>query len=110
MLSICAPALIYMVFSLTQIVIDMFNQLYNTATMKAIVMIMVTILLNALCQNGLTTIAWIIVFIPFIFMTFIVGMLVFVFGLNNKNHTETSDTNTNKDSNKKGNLVFYTNT
>jgi hypothetical protein len=103
MLSMCAPALIYMVFSLTQIIIDMFNQLYNTAAMKTIVMIMVTILLNALCQNGLTTIAWLIVFIPFIFMTFIMGMLVFVFGLNKK------DTKQNGiDTSKGGNMVFYT--
>ena len=102
MLSICAPALIYMVFSLTQIVIDMFNQLYNTATMKAIVMIMVTILLNALCQNGLTTIAWLIVFIPFIFMTFIMGMLVFVFGLKKQTSNNMIDTS------KSGNMVFYT--
>lgn len=99
MLSICAPALIYMVFSLTQIVIDIFNNLYNTATMKAIVMVIVTILLNALCQNGLTTIAWLIVFIPFIFMTFIMGMLVFVFGLKKQTSSNTP---------KSGNMVFYT--
>jgi hypothetical protein len=44
-------------------------------------MIMITFLLNALCQGGLSIISWFIVFIPFILMTVIVTMLLYVFGL-----------------------------
>jgi ABC-type bacteriocin/lantibiotic exporter with double-glycine peptidase domain len=79
--SICPPALIYLAFSLTQIVIDTFKGLYNTAFFKFIVMITITFLLNALCQGGMTIISWILVFIPFIFMTVIVAILLYVFGL-----------------------------
>jgi hypothetical protein len=79
---LCPPALIYLVFSTTQIIIDIFKGLYNTAFFKFIVMFMVTILLNALCQESLGIISWIIVFIPFIFMTIIVSMLLYIFGLN----------------------------
>jgi hypothetical protein len=43
---------------------------------------MITLLLNILCQSGLGTISWIIVFIPFILMTVIVSMLLYIFGLN----------------------------
>ena len=79
--SICPPALIYLAFSLTQIVIDTFKGLYNTAFLKFIVMITITFLLNALCQGGMSIISWVLVFIPFIFMTVIVAILLYVFGL-----------------------------
>ena len=81
MVNICAPAIIYLAFSLTQIIIDTFKGLYNTAFFKVIVMIIITILLNSLCQGGMTVISWIIVFIPFMFMSLIVGILLYVFGL-----------------------------
>jgi hypothetical protein len=81
MLNLCAPALIYVAFSLTQIIIDTLKGLYNTAFLKIIVMIIITILLNSLCQAGMGIISWLIVFIPFIFMTIIVAILLYVFGL-----------------------------
>lgn len=98
--SICPPALIYLAFSLTQIIIDTFKGLYNTAFFKFIVMITITFLLNALCQGGMTIISWIIVFIPFIFMTVIVTILLYVFGLDAATGTlkfkcDTPNSNTN---------------
>ena len=51
--NICSPALLYLAYSLTQIIIDIFRQLYNTAFIKFIVMIIFTILLNILCNQGL---------------------------------------------------------
>lgn len=82
MFKLCPPALIYVVFSLAQILIDTFKGLYNTAFMKFVVSILVTLLLNGLCDGGLGVISWIIVFIPFILMTFVVAMLLYIFGLN----------------------------
>jgi hypothetical protein len=81
MIELCAPALIYIAFSLTQVIIDTFKGLYNTAFFKFIVMIVITFLLNALCQSGMSVVSWIIVFIPFIFMSVIVTILLYVFGL-----------------------------
>ena len=81
MINLCAPAIIYLIFSITQILIDTFKGLYNTAFVKVIVTIMVTLLLNILCEQGLGVVSWIIVFIPFILMTVIVSMLLYVFGL-----------------------------
>ena len=78
---LCSPALLYIAFSLTQIIIDIFKNLYNTAFLKFIVMIIFTILLNILCERGLGVISWLIVFIPFITMTIITSLLLFVFGL-----------------------------
>ena len=78
---LCPPALLYLGFSLTQIIIDTFKGFYNTAFFKSIVMIIFTLILNIMCKKGLSIISWIIVFIPFILMTYITAVLMFVFGL-----------------------------
>jgi len=78
---LCPPALIYLVFSITQIVIDSVKGMYNTALVKIWVSFIFTILLNYLCQLGLGIISWFIVFIPFVLMTIIVGILLLMFGL-----------------------------
>lgn len=78
---LCPPALIYLIFSTTQVIIDSVKGLYNTALMKIWVAILFTILLNYLCSLGLGTISWLIVFIPFILMTLVVAILLLMFGL-----------------------------
>lgn len=78
---ICAPAIIYILFSLTQIVLDAYKGLFNTAIIKFFISIMMTILLNFLCLNGMSIISWIIVFIPFILMTVITVILLYGLGL-----------------------------
>jgi len=83
--TLCPPAILYLGFSLTQIIIDTFKGHYNTAFFKTIVMCIFTLLLNILCSRGLGLISWIIVFIPFILMTYITAVLLFVFGLSPSN-------------------------
>jgi len=83
----CAPAIIYIGFTLTHIIIDTFKQLYNLAFMKFLVMIVFTLVLNILCKKGLGIISWFIVFVPFIFMTIISSTLLFAFGLNPDSNT-----------------------
>tara|TARA_B100000579_G_scaffold82466_1_gene64273 strand:- start:1 stop:441 length:441 start_codon:yes stop_codon:yes gene_type:complete len=78
---LCAPAMLYVVFSITQIIIDIFKNLYNTAFLKFVVMIVFTIALNLLCKMGLGVVSWFIVFVPFIMMTIITSLLLFVMGL-----------------------------
>tara|TARA_B110000495_G_C22900968_1_gene525740 strand:- start:114 stop:836 length:723 start_codon:yes stop_codon:yes gene_type:complete len=107
---LCPPALIYLIFSLTQIVIDTINGLYNTAILKVWVSFIFTILLNYLCNLGLGIISWVIVFIPFILMTIIVSILLLMFGLdpttgkikiqdNDKNNTDKNNTDKKKTTN-----------
>lgn len=105
-LKICAPALIYTIFSLTQIIIDTFKGFYNTALMKFIVMILVTFMLNILCQAGMSIISWIIVFVPFILMSIIVSILLFVFGLDPSSGRISFPNQDIKKENKGGNLIF----
>ena len=78
---LCAPAILYIAFSLTQIIIDVFKEMYNTAFFKFIVMMVFSVVLNILCERGLGVISWFIVFVPFIMMSIITTMLLFVFGL-----------------------------
>jgi predicted membrane protein len=112
MFELCAPALIYIAFSLTQVIIDTFKGLYNTAFFKFIVMIVITFLLNALCKSGMSIISWIIVFIPFIFMSVIVAILLYVFGLDaatgTLNFKCNPDESEDETKNKSGNLIYST--
>jgi hypothetical protein len=79
--NLCSPAILYLGFALTQIVIDLFRKMYNTAIVKSAVAIVFTTVLNMLCSRGLTMISWFIVFIPFVTMTLVTGILLYVFGL-----------------------------
>jgi hypothetical protein len=113
MINLCAPAIIYLIFSITQILIDTFKGLYNTAFIKVIVTIMVTLLLNILCEKGLSVVSWIIVFIPFILMTVIVSMILYVFGLDaatgtlNYNTNPVVDCSNNVTIDSLGNIIIY---
>ena len=78
MQKLCAPAILYIGFTLVQIILDLFKQLYNTAFLKFLVMILFTVILNILCQQGLGIISWFIVFVPFIFMTVITTILLVI--------------------------------
>ena len=102
-MKLCAPTLIYISFSLIHIISDIFLGMYNTAIFKGIVMIIITVLLNSLCASGMTIISWLIVFIPFILMSAIVTILLFVFGLDPA--TGTLDVKCNKNQ-KTGNMVY----
>ena len=108
MFKLCPPSLIYLAFSLIQIILDTINGMYNTAFIKTIVATIITILLNALCQEGMGIISWLIVFIPFIFMSVIVVILLYVFGLDpatGKMNVVCSNW-PNNSKNATGNLIF----
>ena len=81
MVELCLPAKIYVIFSIIQIILDTFNGLYNTAIMKCIISIIMTIILNTFCSVGMSFVSWIIVFIPFLVLTSAALILLYVFGL-----------------------------
>ena len=80
--NVCAPALLYLAFSIIQIIIDIYRGDTIQAFFKFIVMIIFTIVLNAICSSGMTIISWFIVFIAFILMTYVTTILFFIFGIN----------------------------
>lgn len=77
----CAPVLLYVAFSIMHIMIDIFKDMYNTALVKFVVMVVFASVLNILCERGLGIISWMLVFIPFISMTVITTVLLFNLGL-----------------------------
>jgi len=81
-MQLCAPAILYLGFSITHVIGDTFKQLYSVALMKLLIMVIFTPILNILCDSGLSIISWFIVFLPFIFMTIISSVLVYAFGFN----------------------------
>lgn len=109
MIELCAPAIIYLIFSITQILIDTYKGLYNVATVKIIVTVMVTLLLNILCDQELTIVSWIIVFIPFIFMTVVTSLILYMFGLNATSGKEKDNgkENDNVTIDINGNIIIY---
>lgn len=89
---LCTPALLYLILCSIQIIIDFIQGLYNIALIKIGVTIVMTIVLNVLCEIDLGIISWIIVLIPFLFMTIIASIILVALGLNNTTGTTTQAT------------------
>ena len=79
--SFCGPALIYFTFMLIHVMIFMYKNKTNEAILQLVVGILMTLLLQLLCMKGMSIISWIIVFIPFIFYTYMMILLFRAFGL-----------------------------
>ncbi len=78
---ICSPALLYLAFSMVQIIVDLFQGQYQTSLLKFVIMIIFTAVLNILCINGYTKFVWFIVIIPIILLTYISSVLFYIFGI-----------------------------
>jgi hypothetical protein len=77
---LCGPAIIYIGFSLIQIIIDIYKENYSAAFIKFIAMLVMSLIINILCDMGLTVLAWFFVFIPIIMMTIVSTLLLQTFG------------------------------
>ena len=103
--SLCGPSIVYIGFSILQIIIDIYKNLYGDAFIKFLIMIILSIVLNILCNMGLSIIAWFLVFIPIIMMSVISVLLLHVFknknNIKNINLKDKKRKNENKNSIKK---------
>lgn len=77
----CSPALIYLIFVIIHVVMEMKEKNTHGAILQLLIGIMMTLLLQVLCMRGMTILSWIIVFIPFIFYTYMMILLYNVFGV-----------------------------
>ena len=77
---LCGPAIIYIGFSLIQIIIEIYKEIYSAAFIKFIAMLVMSLIINILCDMGLTVLAWFFVFIPIIMMTIVSTLLLQTFG------------------------------
>jgi len=78
---LCPQAFIFLCFTLTQVTIDTIKGEYNKALFKFWLMIIFTLLLNNLCNRGLGIVSWTIIFMPFMLMSIVTAILLYVFGL-----------------------------
>lgn len=79
---LCPPALLYVVFFLIQIVIEISNENYKQALTQSIICVIFTCILQIFCNANLTLVAWLLVFIPVIMYTYMVLLIFMVFRLN----------------------------
>jgi hypothetical protein len=79
---LCPPALLYATIMLIYLILELSNENYHQAFVKAIVGIIFTCILEAFCRMNLGVVSWIIVMIPIIFYTYITLLTFFIFGLN----------------------------
>lgn len=79
--TLCPPAILYLGFSIIQIIIDLFRSDHVTAFFKFLITIVFLFILQNLCDTGLSLISWFIVFIPFIMMTYVSSIVFYLFGM-----------------------------
>ena len=74
---LCAPAMIFMIYAFTQVIMDMANELFKTALVKLCVSIVIATTLQYLCLNGMKLVSWVFVFVPLFLMTTVTSILLF---------------------------------
>lgn len=92
--SICAPAYVYLIISLLGFILIAIYSRYNPSlscagsfmsddsndTMSYIIKILYVVfwgwVLNVLCEQGYSTVSWILVFLPFIIFALILGTIL----------------------------------
>jgi len=88
---LCSPALIYLAFSIIQLILDMSHGKYRLAIAKLFISLLFTYLLNILCEQRLTQISWIIISLPFLFMGYMSLLLVYALGFSDANGNDISE-------------------
>jgi hypothetical protein len=79
---LCMPALIFLIYSVANVIVEMYKENYDKALSQFFVSAVFTFLLNILCRQGLGIVSWIIISIPFLLMTTIAAILVYSFKVN----------------------------
>ena len=75
---LCTPAMLYFVISVIAILVSLFSGVKLIAlAVKAVFVIIWTILLNMLCKNGYKAISWFLVLLPYVLMLGVFFMTFF---------------------------------
>lgn len=79
---LCPPALLYVVFFMINIIVEISEAKYKTAITQTIICIIFTCILQLLCVADMSVISWLLVFIPIIMYTYMVLIIFLVFRMN----------------------------
>jgi len=83
---LCPPAILYVVFFIISIVIELSEEKYKTAFTQTIICIVFTCILQLFCMADMSLMAWILVFIPIIMYTYMVLIIFLVFRMSPKDN------------------------
>jgi len=78
--ALCPPAIVFIVFVMVHVIMELYDYQYKRALLKAILAILVVCLLEALCLSKMEIISWVIVFMPLIIYSYMTLVIYFVFG------------------------------
>jgi ABC-type bacteriocin/lantibiotic exporter with double-glycine peptidase domain len=81
---LCPPAILYVVFFMISIVVELSEEKYKTAFTQTIICIVFTCILQLFCMADMSLMAWILVFIPIIMYTYMVLIIFLVFRMSPK--------------------------
>lgn len=76
-LSVCSPALLLLSFSAAYMVVQVYHRHWGTFFETALISAVLAMLLQALCARHLTVVAWIVVFVPFIYMSLVISLVAY---------------------------------
>ena len=79
---LCTPAVVFVVYMVIQIFIDIAYGYYNVSLIKFILMVGFAVFLNWLCSIDAVMTAWILVFLPFALLSLLVFILLYTLKMN----------------------------
>jgi len=79
--NLCTPTVVFIVFSIAHLSLDMYDQQYTLALLKVVLVILMVCLLEMLCILKLHVVAWVLVFMPLILYSYMTLIIFSVFGL-----------------------------
>ena len=79
---LCPPALLYVVFFMINVVIEISEKKYKVALTQTIICVIFTCILQIFCNANMSIISWLLVFVPIILYTYMVIIIYLVFRMN----------------------------
>ena len=76
---LCPPALLYVVFFMISIVVELSEAKYKAAFTQTIICIIFTCILQLFCMANMSLLAWVLVFVPIMMYTYMVLIIYLVF-------------------------------
>jgi D-alanyl-lipoteichoic acid acyltransferase DltB (MBOAT superfamily) len=79
--NLCTPTVVFIVFAIAHLSLELYDNHYSLALLKAVLVIVMICLLELLCIVKLHLLAWILVFMPIIIYSYMTLIIFFVFGM-----------------------------
>ena len=76
--TLCPPAIVFIVFVMVHVIMELYDYKYKRALLKTLLAILVVCLLEALCLSNMSIISWVIVFMPLIIYSYMTLIIFFV--------------------------------